>query len=415
MRNSSTQLCATGAGRLFAFRSPQMSESPHILLDYHNVLLDYNLMRAPRPETAAEEDEYFRLTRGALRLACSTAPGVPPDDLVTALVGNDKFIAGDWFSTTFEFLTATLLVQPLEPSFPFADCDVVVDEPTMLVKRYEYANLYHQSTDYINVEIARHLLQFDDNASIAIELFDGHRHSELDEIWERVFDTAKAPACDKTPAPLHEHLHRLHSRLRRRIASRVCYKRLILVSPGYASRSFAMHNRVDPCAVPSPFYASMRVRFLRAFGISAAKASARRCIIITRRDYQAHPRNPQGAISRKFADEDVVMAAARDAGLQCTMIDLARMPVETQMQEIAQASILMGVHGAGLSYVFMLPPSGTLIEARVGFNLHFENLAGYTGRRYIGFESFGSHSQGRIEMDQEELVRAFKQATQEIS
>jgi hypothetical protein len=385
-----------------------MAESPYVVLDYHNVLLDHTLIQAPRPHTAAEEDEYFRLTRGAVRLACTPNAGEPPE-LDAAMLGNSiKNVGHNWFSSTLDFLAATQLTQG-EDAFPYLDCDTVIEEPTMLVKRFEYANLYHQSTDYINVEIARHLLDLD-NASVAVELLDGHRRSDIDVVWERVFDNSDAPSCHKQAA--HEHLHHLHARLRRKVVQRVCYKRLILVSPGYASRSFAMSSRNDPCAIPTPFYASMRERFLRSFGVQSndAVADPNQCVIIARRDYQAHPRNPVGAISRKFADEDMVLSAAATAGLKCTMIDLARMTVEMQVRRIAQASILMGIHGAGLSFVFILPPNATLLEARVLPNLHFENLAGYSGRRYVGFESGGSHGQSRFNFDEEVLVKAFRKA-----
>lgn len=406
MRNTHTELCQTGPARLDAYRSHVMNESPYFLLDFHNVVVDHGRIGPPHPETGVEQDEYFRLSPGAIRVPCSPAPGALTNNLAESVLGSDQFTGGDWLRSVVDFLSATEIVEP--SPFPYDECDAVVEEPTMAVKRFEYANLYHQSTDYINVEIARHLLDID-NQSIALELFDGHRRSELDEFWERVFDAAESKPTTETP---HKHLSRMNSRLRRRIVNRICYRRLILVSPGYASRSFAMHTSSDPCAVPSPFYASLRARFLRGFRITEAQAKAdpSRCLIVARRDYQAHPRNVEGKVTRKFADEQMLVRAAANAGMQCSVIDLARMPVETQVQRISIAPILMGVHGAGLSYAFLLPPTGILIEARVDYFAHFENLAGYSGRRYIGFESFGSHEQSTVEIDEEALTKVFRQA-----
>lgn len=409
MRSTVKQVCTAGVGRLFSYRSPVMDTSPFVVLDYHNVLVDYTRIRPPRPETGAEEDEYFGLSSGAFRLACNT--DTADADLSNSLLGQWVLRERDWFRATADVVANTELAPFLfTDTFPYADCDTVVEEPTILVKRFEYANIYHQFTDYVNVEIAHQLLGLGGNVSVTVELFDGHRHSDIDEVWERVFNShSDNVQPSSTPHPF---LSGLNSRLRRKVVQKVCYKRLIIASPGYGSRTFAMHERPDPCNLPSPFYAAVRERFLRAFHIEPETATAdpENCIVIARRNYQAHPRNPEGRISRKFADELAVLRAAATAGVQCSIFDLARVPFEEQVQRIAHASILMGLHGAGLSFVFLLPPTSVLIEARIEIFEHFNNMAAYSGRHYVGMPSYGWHAQEFVTLDESKLTSAFATA-----
>jgi hypothetical protein len=63
-------------------------------------------------------------------------------------------------------------------------CDVEIDEPTLLIQRYEYANMYHQWTDWHNAHTVHVALNL---TAMRIELFDGHRASPLDIVWQAAF------------------------------------------------------------------------------------------------------------------------------------------------------------------------------------------------------------------------------------
>jgi len=65
---------------------------------------------------------------------------------------------------------------------------------------------------------------------------------------------------------------------------------------------------------------------------------------IWRRDYVAHPRNPQGAVSRKIANEDELLRRVRlqlpHASVTGVQIDLYTM--DRQLRIVADTDILIG-------------------------------------------------------------------------
>jgi hypothetical protein len=51
----------------------------------------------------------------------------------------------------------------------------------------------------------------------------------------------------------------------------------------------------------------------------------------------AHPRNPSGRVSRKWLNEDAVLAALRSGGLgSCQMVDLAQISIREQIALISK-------------------------------------------------------------------------------
>ncbi len=385
------------AGTLFTSAA---FESPLAMLELRNVAFDFQRITLPRPETRAEADEYFGLQPGAVRAVCRDGE---PVERVPHLAWDDK-------SRSVSQLLSAVAVERGEFERVCRDAGaLVVDAPTLLVQRFEYANMYHQLTDWLNSELALDLLELD-GARVRVEFFDGHQKSSLDDVWKFAFDRS---AGGVQPAN-HALLPDLHMRLRHGTnASVVCYRRLVMPSPGYASRLFLNAHRPDPCTQPSPLHARLRQRVLRAFGVGAANAveKPRRCVAIVRRDYVSHPRNQNGVISRKFADEGVIARAAAAAGIECQLVDLAQISVAEQVRLVADAAILFGVHGAGLSLAFLLPPTATLIEARVRENsCHFENIARFAGVRYIGFSANGHMAGQAVGVSEAHLASAFRAA-----
>ncbi len=63
-------------------------------------------------------------------------------------------------------------------------CSTTIHEPTMFVIRWEYHNMFHQSTDWINMfQIARSL----GIGRVNIVFVDGHAVSQnMDEVWHRM-------------------------------------------------------------------------------------------------------------------------------------------------------------------------------------------------------------------------------------
>jgi hypothetical protein len=408
MNKSARALCSDDARSRFILS--EVGESPYVMLDLHDVVLDFNLTEAPRPETLREEDEYFNaLQKGTFQLPCSASESAPPHV--------------NHFS---HFYNAIAFERGRDAAAPFGGaCSEVVETPTLLVTRYEYANLYHQLTDFINAEIALALIGRDALAHVRVEFFDGHQRSSLDDFWKRAFDngedlpTPASPATatdesgDASAASAASMLSELHTRFRHRGgASRVCFRRLILPSPGYVSRLFVNSDHADACRMPSALMARLRDRVLRSFDVDEDGALEKpgRCVAIVRRDYKSHPRNTDGVITRQFADESVIERAAKSVGLRCELIDLAQLTFAEQVRAVADASIVLGVHGAGLALAFLQAPGSTLIELRIaGGYSHFENIAQQSGVRYIGVtqrHGHASHGSRHVHVSESQLRAA---------
>ncbi len=59
------------------------------------------------------------------------------------------------------------------------------------------------------------------------------------------------------------------------------------------------------------------------------------------------------------------------------------LPAREQVQRIARAHIIMGVHGAGLAGMIALPPASAVVEIRYNDpNMHFQGLASLLGHAY---------------------------------
>lgn len=87
------------------------------------------------------------------------------------------------------------IVGALQGSDSGGECDKVVEEPTLLVQRFEYANMYHQWTDWLNAHNTHLVLGL---PAMRVELFDGHRRSPLDIIWEHAFGMNSTKYTDTT-------------------------------------------------------------------------------------------------------------------------------------------------------------------------------------------------------------------------
>ena len=90
------------------------------------------------------------------------------------------------------------------------------------------------------------------------------------------------------------------------------------------------------------------------------------------------------APSRRVRNEGALRGLLRSYGFRSVEIDAAR-PWE-QIRLAAGASVMLGVHGAGLTNLMFMPPGGLLIELRHGHRSfrdhHYRPLAAITGLDY---------------------------------
>ena len=91
-----------------------------------------------------------------------------------------------------------------------------------------------------------------------------------------------------------------------------------------------------------------------------------RILILFRCDYVVHTRYLSGHIRRYFANEDKLVAAARQthAGAIVDFFVPTELSMKEQLHRVSKADLLIGMHGAGLTLSLFLRPHAALIELK---------------------------------------------------
>ena len=232
-----------------------------------------------------------------------------------------------------------------------------VDQFTIAVVRYEYANLYHTMTDFFNAFL---MMEFFNKTQVEtnILLVDGHPHSNLDSTWRTLFNSSTRIGD---------------------LPQKTVFTDLVWSMVGYES------PMNDHYMMSLPLVEEFRTFFLSTYGL-ANSAHALNCdslsvLFIWRRDYVAHPRNPSGFIQRKVQNEQELVTQLRKKftnhtirGVQIDLFDMRQ-----QLDFIVNTDILIGMHGAGLTHSLFLPKHAGIIELIPNYwssaNMHFEAIA----------------------------------------
>ena len=271
----------------------------------------------------------------------------------------------------------------------------------LVTMRYEYANMYHQATDWYNFYQIVHSLGIADQYDIVF--LDGHAASQIDEAWSHG-------------------LNRADFRFVKQIngGKPLCLKRAIFVSAGYVGGISLKTYMESKCRASSPYVQGFGPWFLKGFGLETRTERARQSITVTltcRRDYVAHPRNMVGRATRKFHDDEAVLQkinaavhAVGDEGWNYTVRAVAwsELTFREQLQVAATTDIFIGAHGAGLSHVLFLPPHSTMIEVVPnGFQSepHFQGLSQWLDVQYA---KVPGGSERAIDPNEQQLKEALR-------
>ncbi|ESN91341.1 hypothetical protein HELRODRAFT_150984, partial [Helobdella robusta] len=217
-----------------------------------------------------------------------------------------------------------------------------IDDFTIAVTRYEYANLYHSLTDWYNAFL---LKEFFNKSSFEINilLVDAHPFGALDSVWSHLFNSTE----------------RLST-----IPMKTFYKNLVWGILGYNSPLGISMSGVNP-----PLLEEFRKFFLDAYGLNETHShgcTKFNILLIWRRDYLAHPRNPSGTVSRKIANEVGLLnylklkLPSNIFAIKDSQIDAFEM--RDQLKYVLWSDILVGMHGAGLTHSMFLRKNAALIE-----------------------------------------------------
>ena len=139
-----------------------------------------------------------------------------------------------------------------------------------------------------------------------------------------------------------------------------------------------------------PLLEEFRNFVIRSFKIEDSRklnCSTLRILFIWRRNYVAHPRNPQGRVQRKIKNEDELEESLKleFPSLIIRGLQLDTYSMREQLKIVTGTDILIGMHGAGLVHSLFLPSHGALVELfpeRKKRLTHFRSIALWHGLKY---------------------------------
>lgn len=215
----------------------------------------------------------------------------------------------------------------------------VIQNFTIAIQRYEYANMYHSMNDIFNVFLL-HIFFHQDPSNTTLIFADGHPKGHIDPLWEKLFGQIIRVRHLKTKTTFREMIWAM--------LEKFCPLNLFdLKQVGYIDhfRSFVLGK----------------------YGINVRKSpdcEKPNVLFLWRRDYLSHPRNPKQKIMRKISNEEELFNTTKKAfpDLNFRSVDLATKTMEDQLKIISETDIIIAMHGAGLTLEMFLPPNGAVLE-----------------------------------------------------
>ena len=271
----------------------------------------------------------------------------------------------------------------------------------VVVTRNDYVNLFQTTADLYDMFLMMIFFQIHPD-DMDIIFLDAHPAGGLDSLWYTLWP----------------HVYRIGNRS---VFSEgpVQFRRLIWLSQGYSSpmntnvfkgiplveefRKFIL-SRYNIAPDASPGAAPACEQLLtdsnsKPNSTQAAQSCVKKryckaphILFLLRRDYVAHPRNPSGEVSRKLRNEKEVLAAVREAlppGGAVEVFIPTELSLREQIERVARADVLMGVHGAGHTLGLFLPPHGGIVEIFPSYykmkTSHFKILAESRGLSHSAY------------------------------
>ena len=217
--------------------------------------------------------------------------------------------------------------------------DEVWPQFTIVITRYEYANIYHTMTDWYNAFLMMNFFN-KTQSETNILLIDAHPQGMLDSTWVMLFNSTTTLTSMKR---------------------RTMFADLVWGAIGY--NSFI----TDHYAMTIPLVEEFRQFFMNSFSVSTSRkfdCDRLSILFLWRHDYLAHPRNPVGVISRKIKNEHQLLRTLQQRYLnyQVKGMQIDKLSMQDQLKVISHTDILIGMHGAGLTHTLFLPPTAGVIE-----------------------------------------------------
>ncbi|XP_014781318.1 uncharacterized protein LOC106877045 [Octopus bimaculoides] len=283
-----------------------------------------------------------------------------------------------WFSVT-QFQPDIIKTVKIEPRL------------TIAIERYEYANLFHSMTDFYNAFLMMKIFN-STPAETNILLLDNHPKGLLISIWYQLFNNVIFAKDIKEPTTYN---NLIWSIMGYNSPLYPCGKTPIL-----SQIAFSILNDWTPLWMYTnslvSYLSNFKKFFLGQYHIRDYKnlnCQNLSVLFIWRRDYISHIHNPSGLITRKIKNENELSVTIQNLlkGHLVRGVQLDKLPVKEQLTLISTTDILIGMHGAALSFSLFLPDHAALLELYPRYwpttNLHFRSMAHWRNLTYLSWQN----------------------------
>ncbi|KAJ7373629.1 hypothetical protein OS493_011237 [Desmophyllum pertusum] len=259
----------------------RMQEIQDGILLFRNITIRSKLTNATALETRLEhpreDDEFFTLLRGFFTVYCDGNVSQAKERLHAA----ERYYAS-WIVALEVANTSRPLLLGTNQSFQAGQY--------LAIQRMEFVNVYWTVIDLLDIFITTQLLGIEPE-KLNIILMDAHPASQLDSFWSVLFHRVIKANNDRIFTESND----------------VVFENLVWRYP--RAKSPLLDKNLQSLKYIQPF----RTFVLKRFGIPSG-TRLRNCsqhnlnvLVSFRRDYKSHPRNLDGTIDRKIANEkDVV-------------------------------------------------------------------------------------------------------------
>ncbi|XP_059442502.1 beta-1,2-xylosyltransferase isoform X2 [Corylus avellana] len=278
-----------------------------------------------------------------------------------------------------------------------------IEEPTLLVTRFEYANLFHTVTDWYSAYVSSRVTGLPNRPKLVF--VDGHCMAPLEETWKALFSSL---------------------RYAKNFSGPVCFRHAILSPLGYETALFKGLSEEINCHGASAHDLwqnpdDKKTARLSEFGemIRAAfrfpvnrhhverPVSGPNVLFVRREDYLAHPRHG-GKVESRLSNEQEVFDSLKSWALNHKVCNVnlvnglfAHMSMKEQVRAIQDASVIIGAHGAGLTHIVSAMPKTVILEiiSSQYRRPHFALIARWKGLEYHAINLDGSFANPPVVID----------------
>ncbi|KAF4666465.1 hypothetical protein FOZ61_009723, partial [Perkinsus olseni] len=179
----------------------------------------------------------------------------------------------------------------------------------------------------------------------------------------------------------------------------VCFDRVIFPVP--PEQAFHTKLPLEGCG-RSPILMAYRQHLMEVYRIAPTPPSGEPRITVISRGT---------GFNRRAVNEAEMVKSLQGQGRRVQLVKFGEMKLLQQLEVAANTDILLGVHGAALWWLVLLPDCGRVLELGTGADGHYRNLATFRGISHTFLDQRVGHTTREFEWDLKRLGASIVEAS----